>query len=231
MFKFLNNKIKAIANIITKDSLDLLPIQEVRENYVINSDWNVVAMLTLNWFDKSLASNREIDAILVKHLDLLNTRLDWPISYTMIKRRSDLSEYRKTFNLYVDKSSSITDKTKNKIKVMAWMNAIKMAMNYDIPEKQYIIWLSYKISLWDNKLNLDWAVSYNTFNNISSKQWVKIKQVLDQKTNTIISMLNWWWINLWARSMKEDEIKTYFKNQIDSWINTEYSKKWKYCLN
>ena len=229
MIQFLKTKITAYVNILKADSLDLLPMQEIREWYVINSDWNVIAFLTLNWFDKSLASIEEQNIMLIKHLDLLNTRLNWPISYTVIKKKADLIQYRKHFNKFIDKSPSISENSKDLLKTMNWINAINLSESYDIPEKQFIIWVSYEVRVED-KVNLSWKINYNRFNHFTQKQWKKIKEQLDQEVQILVDMLNWWKINLWARMMKEDEIKDYFKNQIDSWLKSKAWKKWKYTL-
>ena len=229
IIQFAKRQVKSLVNILKADVFQLLPLQEVRDWYVINSEWNVIAFLTLNWFDKSLASDQELNAVLVKHLDLLNTRISWPICYSLIKNKSDLSDYRHSFDDFVNSSTSISSNSKKIINIFNWVNTINMSNNYDIPEKKYLISVSYKVRL-SNALNLTWSINYKLFNYISAKQWQKIKAVLDDEVYKITSIMNSWWVNLWARKMTEREIVNYFKEQLDWWVNWNFRKKWKYLL-
>lgn len=209
MIQFLKT-IFSIDKIIKKEPVtSIIWLQEVREWFWINKDWNVIAFLTLNWFDEDLASEQEIDNILRKQLDFFDTRINWPISYNVVNSRNNLITHNKIYNNIIWSSLSLSEASRKKLSMMNELNNYNYSEMYNIPEKTYVITLSYKVDL-----KIEHSISLrnlNSFNFIPQEQWSKIKNILNEKVNQYIQFMNNW-TQLWVRRMTEKEIYTYFKN-------------------
>lgn len=209
MIQFLKT-VFSIDKIIKKEPVtSIIWLQEVREWFWINKDWNVIAFLTLNWFDEDLASEQEIDNILRKQLDFFDTRINWPISYNVVNSRNNLITHNKIYNNIIWSSLSLSEASRKKLSMMNELNNYNYSEMYNIPEKTYVITLSYKVDL-----KIEHSISLrnlNSFNFIPQEQWSKIKNILNEKVNQYIQFMNNW-TQLWVRRMTEKEIYTYFKN-------------------
>lgn len=209
MIQFLKT-VFSIDKIIKKEPVtSIIWLQEVREWFWINKDWNVIAFLTLNWFDHDLASEQEIDNVLRKQLDFFDTRISWPISYNVVNSRNNLITHNKIYNNILNSSISLSDTSRRKLSMMNELNNYQYSEMYNIPEKTYVITLSYKVDLKiEHSINLR---NLNSFNYIPQEQWTKIKNILTERVNNFIQFMNSW-TQLWIRKMTEKEIYTYFKN-------------------
>lgn len=221
MIQFLKT-IFQVDKIIKREPVtSIIWLQEVREWFWINKDWNIIAFLTLNWFDQDLASEQEIDNILRKQLDFFDTRINWPISYNVVNSRNNLITHNKIYSSILNSSSSLSEQSRKKLIMMNELNNYNYSETYNIPEKTYVITLSYKVDLKiEHSINLR---NLDSFNYVQKEQWTKIHNILTEKVNNFIYFMNQW-TQLWIRKMTEQEIYTYFKNVY--WINKVKSLQW-----
>lgn len=209
MFDFWKTKY-LIDKVVKRDFIDaIIGLQEVRDGFAINKEWNVIAFLTLNGFDLDLASDQETDNVMRKLLDFFDTRISCPISFNITNTRNDLSDHNKIYASLINKSTTLTENTKRKLIMINELDNYACSKKYNIPEKKYVVTLSYKVDL---KLNSSVILkNLNTFNFLKDEEWEKIKRQLMETVQQFIHFMNNG-TNLGFRMMTEKEIYTYFKN-------------------
>lgn len=220
IIKFFKTNFK-LDKIIKVDTIDsIIGLQEVRDGFGINKEGNVIAFLTLNGFDQELASEQEIDTVLRKFKDFLDTRISYPIALNISNSRNNLSEHNKTYNAMLSNSASITDKVKKTLSMFNEVNNYNYAVRFNIPEKKYVIALSFKVDLQLSSTVI--PKSLNSFSFIPNNKWDRISKILIERVNQFA-----WFMNsgttLEIRMMTSEEVYLYFKNIY--WIGKAKSIK------